>query len=497
MKNHSNFARVAYLVSLVSLLGASLLTACGGGSANTTAPAAETSADKKEVPGAPTLSGTVTGFGSLIVDGTRLNNHGIPAHAEKEGGKLEEIELKLGHHVEVQHDGNLSATKIRVRSSVEGVVQAIDVVAGTLKVLGQTISVNANATLGPVTVYESPYTQLSDVKLNDNVEVHALVKLDAAGKISLQATRIQKRVPEAHDRIHGMVSALSTTAHTFKLGDLLIDYTDAKLLPEKAVLANGVEVQVSLIASTGTVVVGAAIKAKEVTIIGRKAENEGKQAELGGAISVLDVAGKKITLNGIVVDLSAATFNQPGKSIADLKVGTYLVVKGTYTSNTTLKASTVVIRGVDEDKDKHIELHGSILDFKSIADFTVRGVAVDASAAVVDPVSCKGIVLANNIQVEIFGSLSATGKVKAITLKCEKQKDAETVIGRHGVASKVDATAMSFTLTAEKEVLNVKWSASTLFVRVAANTLEGKTVTAEGTVVAGVMQAEKIILAQK
>lgn len=486
----------------MSLLSATLLTACGGGGSDTASsvPVQMVTTDPV-IPGAPMISGTVTGFGSLIVDGTRLNNHNVIAHVVKEGGKIEDVELKLGQRVEAQHDGNLLATKIRVFSTIEGMVQAVDVAAGSLKVLGQTVSVNTNASLGPVTVFESPYTQLSDIKFKDNVEVHALVKLDAAGKITMQATRVQKRELEAHDRIHGIVSSLSTSARTFKIGELLIDYTDAKILPEKAILANGVEVRVSLVATTEVTANGAAIKAKEVTIIGRKAESEGKQVELGGSISVLDTAGKKITLNGIVVDLSAATYNQPGKSITDLKVGAYIVVKGIYTSDSNLKASTIVLRGVaedkDKDKDKSIELHGSILNFISIADFTVRDVAVDASAAIIDPVSCKGIVLANNVQVEILGSLTGTGKVKAVSVKCEKQKEAESIIGRHGVVSKVDSTAKTFTLTSGKELIPVKWSASTQFIRVTGATLEGKTITVEGTIVAGVINAQKIVLAQK
>lgn len=478
---------------LLALSAVLSVSACGGGgsSSSTVTPVAQ---EPEVVQGAPMIVGTVDGFGSLIVDGKRIDNRGVIAQTEKEHGVLGNVDVKLGHRVEIQHDGNLVAKQVRVRSTVEGKVQSVDVLAGSLKVMGQTIFVNSDATKGPITVYESPYTQLADVKLNDNVEVHALIKQDA-GKPVLQATRIAPRELDTHDRVHGVISALSTTAHTFKLGDLLIDYTDAKILPVKAVLENGVEVQVFI--SSDTVGAANTAKAKQVIVLARKAESEGRPVELGGAISALDTVAKTMTINGIVVDISGATFNQPGKTMADLKVGMYVVVKGVYVSNTNLKASTIVIRGVDAEKDKIIELHGSILDYESNASFMVRSVKVDASAAVIDVVSCKGTTLANDMQVEIKGALMANGTVKASSVKCEELKDGSSIVGRHGVANKVDVAAKSFSLVAAKGAVSVKWDEKTLFVRASADALEGKKVTVEGRLINGVLQAEKIILAQK
>ncbi len=415
---------------------------------------------------------------------------------ERENGLLVAAEMKMGHHVEAQHDGNLVATQMRVVSEVEGPVQAIDLVAKTLKVMGQTISVNSTTTLGPLTVFGAPYTQLSDVKVADNVEVHALIKVDAAGKSSLQATRIEPKTADAYDRVHGIVSELSTTAHTFKLGDLLVDYSTAKLLPDGVVLANGAEVQVAIAA--GATTAGSAAKASFVRVTDRKGDSEGKPAELGGAISVLDATAKTLTINGVKVDASTATFNQSGKSFADLKVGTYVVVMGKYGTDKTLKASTIVIRGVDDNQGKEIEIHGTVLDFVSNASFTLRGVSVDASAAHFDALSCAGVtVLANNMQIEVEGSLTATGKVIATSVHCEKVQDGVSIVASRGTVSKVDASAKTFTLTSEKGVLSVKWSAATTFIRVDPTSLDGKLVVVEGTSTAGVVLATKINLAQK
>ncbi|MDO8303205.1 MAG: hypothetical protein Q7T18_08185, partial [Sedimentisphaerales bacterium] len=129
---------------------AGILSACGGaGSGYSTATVNTTPTPVAS--GNATISGTVTGFGSLIVDGKRIDNHAVAAGKEHEDASVVTVELKLGQHVEVQHDGNLVAKQIRVISEVEGRVEKIDLTAGSLTVLGQSIFVNIDATLGPVT----------------------------------------------------------------------------------------------------------------------------------------------------------------------------------------------------------------------------------------------------------------------------------------------------------------------------------------------------------
>ncbi len=422
---------------LAAACTAAILSACGGGGGTAiTPPVADA---PPALLGAATVSGTVTGFGSVIVDGVRIDNHAVAAGREIEDGSIRPVELKLGQHVEVEHDGALVASKIVVGSEVEGTVSAVDATAGTLAVLGQVIVINTDAALGPVTVFDAPYTRLSDVKTGDSVEIHALLKTDGAGKVSLQATRVEKKIADEADRARGIVTELSATAHTFKLGNLLVDYSGAKLLPAGVVLTNGAEVQVAL--PSATTAGSTAVKASVVKVKDRKGESQGKQAELGGAVAVLDVAAKTITVNGVKVDLSTATFNQSGRGLADLKAGSYVVIKGTYGSDSTLKATTVVIRGVDQDKGNEVELHGTTVDFKANDDFRIRGVAVDASHASIDLASCLSGKLANDLQVSATGSLTASGKVILTSLKCEKAQDGQTVVEREGVTSRVETAA--------------------------------------------------------
>jgi hypothetical protein len=479
----------------LTVLTAAVLAACGGGGgASTPAASAPAAPAAPAALGQSTVSGTVTGFGSVIIDGVRIDNSAVLAGKALENGSVRQVELKLGQHVEVQHDGQLVATQVRVGANAEGLVTAVNATAGTLTVAGQAITINTDTTLGPVTVFEG-YASLAAVQPNDRVEVHGLIKTDSTGKSSLQATRIEKTsaTGDSADRVNGLITDLSTANHTFKLGGLLVDYTASKLLPEGAVLANGSEVNVAV--PLGTVVGATAVKATVVIVRDHKAETGAKDSELGGAISAMDGTAKTLTIAGVKVDVSSMKFDQAGKSTADLKLGGYVVVKGSYASDGTLKASTIVLRGADAaNKDKLIELHGSVLRFVSVANFTVRDVPVDATGVTLDAATCGTAKLANDLQVDVRGTLQANGTVKASAISCEKTADVHLVLSREGTVGNLDVTAKTFSLTTSKETLSMKWSATTLFLNVDAATLAGKTVEIEGSLSNGVYTVTKIAL---
>ena len=466
------------------------LTACGGGGggaySNSGSPPAVAT-------GVPTISGTVTGFGSVIVDGVRIDDSKVVAGVEIEDDSLVRTELKLGQRVDVEHDGARIAKGIWIRSEVEGPVEKVDVATGTLQVLGQTIRINSDSAQGPVTVFGPPYTKLADVAVADVVEVHGLQKVDAAGKTSIQATRIHKKNADAYNRVKGIVKDLSATVKTFSLGELVIDFSDSKILPTAAALVNGAEVHVAI--PVGLVTKGVPVKAVVVKVKDRKGEAGDKEAELGGLVSKLDLAKKSFVLDGKTIDASVATFAPATKTIVDLKDGLYVRVNGIYQADGSIRAKVIVLRGADGVKNQELELHGTVLNFVSMADFTVRGINVDASTAKLDPVSCAGVTtLANLIQVEVMGSLGTGAKIIASAIKCEKSNDAIFVVERKGKASAVDLTAKTFTLIQGTDTTKVAWRDLTLFVRVEAASLDGKTVEVEGLLVGGVLQAAKIVL---
>ena len=256
-----------------------------------------------------------------------------------------------------------------------------------------------------------------------------------------------------------------------------------------AALANGADVVVSI--PTTQTFSGAAVNAAFVKVKNRHEENQDKDGKLGGPISRFDAAAKTFTVDGVKVDASKAVFEQSNRTFADLSEGVYVRVKGSYATDGSLVAATITIRSLERESGREVELHGSILNFKSNADFTLRGIAVDASTA---RVNCPGTAaLTNGQQVEIEGHLTATGKLVAVEVKCETQ-DSQSIVERDGVTSAVDTTARTLTLGTPPTAVKVTWTATTLFINVTEATLSGKTVEIEGTIAGSVFTATKIKL---
>jgi hypothetical protein len=238
---------------------------------------------------------------------------------------------------------------------------------------------------------------------------------------------------------------------------------------------------------------GTAVNAAVIKVRNHRDENKDMDTKLGGAISKLDAGTKTFIVDGVKVDASQALFDQPGKGFADLNEGLYIRVKGTYLADGSLKASSIVLRGLERASGREVELHGSILNFKSGADFTLRGVGIDASIATL---SCPGVsALADNLQVEVDGHLTPAGKVVAVEVKCESAQDSQSIVERKGIAGSIDVAARTLVLGSVPNAVTVQWSAATLFVGVDSAALNGKRIELEGTLSGTVFLATKIKLA--
>lgn len=135
-----------------------VLAACGGGGGgggSTPPPAAPPAGGgSDEVSTSVFVTGTVTGFGSVIVDGQRFDTDG--ASVDVGGTAATEADLRVGQQVAVSGsrdaDGNLSADDIRYRADVKGPVQEIDLDSGMLVVAGQTVQAGVRTRFDGVTL---------------------------------------------------------------------------------------------------------------------------------------------------------------------------------------------------------------------------------------------------------------------------------------------------------------------------------------------------------
>jgi len=482
-------SKIQVIATVAAVSSALILVACGGG-AGTPAPApAAPTAPAPPTLGVPTVAGTVTGFGSIIIDGVRIDDRGIIALLEDAKGVLGNVELKMGQSVDIEHDGTLKAKRVLVNPEMQGVISAVDAAAGTMKVLGMTVVINTDRASGPVTVFEAPYT-FANAKTGDGVEIHGILKTDAAGKIQIQATRVEKETLGTIHKLRGKVAALSTGTSTFKIGDLTINYQNVPVTPASTSLSNGADVVVSISASAsfaGGVVTATAVKVKN-----HRDESRDTEAQLRGIVGNLNISAKTFALDGLQINAAEAKFANDGKSFADLSIGAYVRIKGVFQADGSVNAKSIALRSVETEKIGEVELHGSILNYVSIADFSVRGMKMNAATAEIDCPS--GTVLRNDLQVKIEGFLAADGSVKVKEVECEKLDDGTSTVEREGIAGNVNVDAKTFVLTGSSAV-NVKWNDATLFVKsLTPATMGSKKLEVEGILTGGVLTASKIKL---
>jgi hypothetical protein len=429
--------------------------------------------------------GTVSGFGSVIVDGVAYHDLGAPVLSETAPGVETLSEVRLGERVAVTFTQSGVASVVRIETALSGPV-ATAVSSGRFSMLGQTVAINAGSGTGPTTQFGGGYRTAGDVAAGDPVDVHGVL-VQLGGSYAIAATRIDKlAAPPAYLRVSGVVGGVSGgSPTTFALGGLTVDSGVATLLPAGAALANGKSVTVLALPS-GYVASGPGsprLQAAQVRIATLEAGT--LDDYVSGSVSALDASAKTFLLGAQRVNYAAAAIAPAGAVPAN---GQYVQVQGKVGGDGTLAASAMAIRDAETEDDS--ELRGNVSAFDAASNtFTVRGVFVDAASATLQ--GCPAGGLANGLYVQVDGSLTNSG-VAARTVRCEGEPAGGTV-ERRGVASAVDLVTRSFTLTPQQgAAVTVDWIDSTYFRDLTPSTLGGKSLRVEGTFIGSALVASKV-----
>lgn len=185
------------------------LVACGGSSSETTSAKTMTGIS----------SGTITGFGSVFVNGVKFNTDN--ATVSRSDDTVNDVrELEIGMVVRVQGDiQNRIASSVSFEEDVKGPADGL-ATAGTFSVMGQTIITDA------ATVFNN--TSLSTIAAGDILEISGLRNADD----DVLASFVEKKVNPADVKSYsliGNVRNLDTNARTFNIDDLTIDYNNANV----------------------------------------------------------------------------------------------------------------------------------------------------------------------------------------------------------------------------------------------------------------------------
>ena len=146
------------------------------------------------------IVGTITGFGSIFVNGYRIETPaGLPVSFKDQ--RLGPESLRLGQVVEVEAAGEgdrLVARSIAVRLEAGGPLQAIELAGSRVRLLGQVVEVP------PGTVVEGAPGGLQGLRLGQHVEVSGLRREDG----TIEASRIEATTRPEPARLRGTIAAL-------------------------------------------------------------------------------------------------------------------------------------------------------------------------------------------------------------------------------------------------------------------------------------------------
>ena len=476
--------------SVVSLVLAALLQACGGGGAS--------GAGSSKNPSAPNASvmtnGVVTGFGSVVVDENEIEDAKASVVTENADGTFSNTVLQLGQRIKVDHDGKGTAHKVTVDATVVGAISAVNTTELTVKVAGKVVSANSDISKGPLTLWAGGYNSIADVALNDFAQIHGSLVYDSTSKsYKVTATRIQKMAAVSSLKVSGKITDINPSAKTFKLNELTVTYVNAKVRPGGSNLANGMMVTAFAQAASLS---GNNLNPEHLKINRlQDASSQDAVAQISGQLSMYDANSKAFELHATKVVFTDKTKITP--NLAAINNSAYVTVSGSVNAEGVIQASTLRVRQQSNSSDlAKVKLIGPISQFVDNTSFVVRGVPVDASFINMAK-ACPKITLANDLPVEITAIQQAnTQVVLANRMECRSMP----VLGIHtlsGTVNNVDINAKQFVMTkqgapagAKPKEQQVLWNDKTTFMGTTPNDLKPSNATLR---VEGYMEAGSLI----
>lgn len=465
------------------LVLAALLAGCGGGSE--TVAGIDAGGTPDPVATNIVSSGTITGFGSIIVNDVHYDTS--DAQFVVDGAAASQSALAVGDVVVVQgtlsDDGTTgTASSVTFDDAVEGPVSAIDLAGSTLTVLGQLVHVDADTSFDDSIIPAS----LEGLTPDDIVEVSGFLRADG----SIAATRIEAKPAGEEFEVTGSVTNLDTGALTFTIGGLTVDYSAAQLddfpggAPEEGQV---VEARGAALGAAGE------LPATRVEFKGNDFPGDaGDRVEVEGFItrfvsaSDFDVEGRPVTTDG-------GTVFENGTS-ADLGLNRKVEVEGVLDDAGVIDASEVELKQAGFIRIvSTVESIGSdrltVLGIEVRVDTSTR--MEDKSDAGVEPFTLQDLAVGDFV--EVRGFEDADG-VKASLLEREDPENTVELRGFVESASSPDFVILGVTIrtdggTVFRDLNDAVIDSATFF-----GQADGRLVEADGTLGNGVILAEEVEL---
>ena len=427
-----------------SILAAALLLStqvgCGGGGGSSSdSPATPTNpptSSPSPSSSTQTVSGTITGFGSVFVNGRRYDTD--DAEIFIDGASAAEDDLSIGMVVRVQADDDDRASLIAYDEVVEGPIDEIS--ADSLVVLGQTIITGPNTTFDDI--------QRSDLMVGDVVEISGLRNADDA----IEASYVEREDDADEYEVTGFIRELDEDNQTFRIGGLTIDFSTASL-DDLGELRNDLLVEVEddqLAYSPGdlrliaTEIEGLSPFAIDDDIDGSRDDDDGEfdddfdDVDIEGLITEI-IDDSSFRLNGILVVIDEQTNFEFG-SAEQITVGARVEVEGAFIDGQLLAEDIEF-----EDNIARIDGLVSMIDFDNVT-ITVLGVTVSlANVEFDDDVDDQAFASIDDLQVGDFVEIEGIETDSGL-LATEIERDDDDDAQIRGFAQQIDGAAGSLEL---------------------------------------------------
>jgi Domain of unknown function (DUF5666) len=354
--------------------------------------------------------GPINGFGSIIVGGVRFDDSS--ARVEDDGGSGRTAgDLKLGMTVAIESDAistgangaQATASVVRYGSVLIAPVTSIDIAASTLVALGQTVQIQST------TVIDDSLGTLAALQVGRVIEVHGLV--DTAGQ-RIVATRVEAAPANTVFKVRGAVTALDTTAKTFRLGAATFSYGNATATPNALVNGQLVTLRVAAAPVAGVFAVssfGGGVSSMP--------DGDRDGASVRGVVTAF-TSVSNFRVNDTAVDATGALF--PDGS-AGVVAGARVKVEGRFSAGKLL-ANKVEIDSETKIQGEGIDLRGTIESLNAgDKTFRLRGSTVFYGVPGIRYDDGSEADLTTGRKVEVKGVLSSDGKrVEAQRIKIDR-----------------------------------------------------------------------------
>lgn len=420
--------------------------------------------------------GTITGLGSVYVDGVRLDESKATLEQEQDlrnTSALTPSSFQIGQHVEIETAADGSVSRVRLGAQLAGPVDQVSLQQQTLLVFGQTVVVNLDPAQGPVTVF-SGYDGLAEVAVGDAVRVYGSPMPDPlqTGQDRLQAHRIEYLDPQALPpaRLSGVLRASGKASPTgWSLAGVPVQLSHAQWLPVGASAQDGLRMT-----AVGPWPASAlAVWTPDTVKVQQLPTGSGTQ-RVSGPVRVL--ANRQLEVGGVSIDASAPALAQ---TVATLQTGQYLSVSGVPAAG----GAQLVASSLETlpDGGRPVELRGAIESWLGLASFSVRGQTVDASKARLSGASALG----NGRYVEITGRLNGN-VLSALDVNVPASLPDQAVLSVSGQVQSLD------TLLGRLEVKLPTGEVKSVASSKAASVKVGDSVDVEGYWQSGLLQALQV-----